>query len=286
MIVLATTTDKLQVVLAGAVTTNQLPCVATFREATSTTFIPSKNVTNTNSGTDVDLVPAPAGSSTYRIVDYVNIYNNDTVNAVVTVKYDLAGTDYILRKVTLAPTEALEYQEGKGWSVVASTGATKMSINQGANATTSTWTAVVLGSDVINNNGVANTIADVTGLSASFLANKMYYFKFVIYFTAAATTTGSRWAVNASAGLATNLSLTSEYSLTSTTTTRNANIQGFDLPAASNATSASTTNNMAVLEGYFIPTADCTFIARFASEVLSSAITAKAGSVLYYQQLN
>lgn len=286
MIVLATTTDKLQVVLAGAVTTNQLPCVATFREATSSTFIPSKNVTNTNSGTDVDLVPAPASGSTYRIVDYVNIYNNDTVNAVVTVKYDLAGTDYILRKVTLAPTEALEYQEGKGWSVVASTGATKMSINQGANATTSTWTAVVLGSDVINNNGVANTIADVTGLSASFLANKMYYFKFVIYYTAAATTTGSRWGVNASAGLATNLSLTSEYSLTTTTTTRNANVQAFDSPAASSATSAATGNNMAVLEGYFIPTADCTFIARFASEVLSSAITAKAGSVLYYQQLN
>ena len=286
MIVLATTTDKLQVVLAGAVTTNQLPCVATFREATSSTFIPSKNVTNTNSGTDVDLVPAPASGSTYRIVDYVNIYNNDTVNAVVTVKYDLAGTDYILRKVTLAPTEALEYQEGKGWSVVASTGATKMSINQGANATTSTWTAVVLGSDVINNNGVANTIADVTGLSASFLANKMYYFKFVIYFTAAATTTGSRWGVNASAGLATNLSLTSEYSLTTTTTTRNANVQAFDSPAASSATSAATGNNLAVLEGYFIPTADCTFIARFASEVLSSAITAKAGSVLYYQQLN
>jgi len=286
MIVLATTTDKLQVVLAGAVTTNQLPCVATFREATSSTFIPSKNVTNTNSGTDVDLVPAPASGSTYRIVDYVNIYNNDTVNAVVTVKYDLAATDYILRKVTLAPTEALEYQEGKGWSVVASTGATKMSINQGANATTSTWTAVVLGSDVINNNGVANTIADVTGLSASFLANKMYYFKFVIYYTAAATTTGSRWGVNASAGLATNLSLTSEYSLTTTTTTRNANVQAFDSPAASSATSAATGNNMAVLEGYFIPTADCTFIARFASEVLSSAITAKAGSVLYYQQLN
>lgn len=43
---------------------------------------------------------------------------------------------------------------------------------------------------------------------------------------------------------------------------------------------------MAVLEGYFIPTSNGTFIARFASEVLSSAITAKAGSVVYYQQLN
>lgn len=83
----------------------------------------------------------------------------------------------------------------------------------------------------------------------------------------------------------TNLSMTSEYSLTATTTTRNANVQGFDLPATCNATSASTANNMAVMEGYFKPTADGTFTARFASEVANSAIVAKTGSVCYYQQL-
>jgi hypothetical protein len=80
--------------------------------------------------------------------------------------------------------------------------------------------------------------------------------------------------------------MTSEYSLTTTTTTRNANVQVFDSPAGCNATSATTTNNMCVMEGKFIPTANGTFIARFASEVLSSAITAKAGAVCYYQQLN
>jgi hypothetical protein len=146
--------------------------------------------------------------------------------------------------------------------------------------------AVVLASDVTNNNAVANTIADVTGLQADFLANKIYYFKFVIWYTAQATTTGSRWAVTATAGTAANLSMISEYSLTTTTTTRNANVQGFDLPAGSNATSAATGNNMAVMEGYFRPTADCTFKARFASEIANSAIVAKAGSVLYFQQLD
>lgn len=285
MIILSATTDKLQVVLAGNITANQLPCIVSFRDRTSTTFEPTKTVINTNNTTDVDLVAAPA-SATQRIIDFVNIYNNDTANATVTVKYDLNGTDYILTKVILAPTERLEYQEGRGWSVFASTGALKNSINQGANASSSGLTTVVLGSDVINNNGTANTIADVTGLSFSVLAGKMYYFKFIIYYTAAATTTGSRWGVNCNAGTAANLSLISEYSLTTTTSTRNANVQGFDLPAASNATSAATGNNMAIMEGYFIPTADGTFIARFASEVLSSAITAKAGSVCYYQQLN
>jgi len=219
-------------------------------------------------------------------IDYISVYNNDTVNQTVTIKLDASGTEYILFKVTLAATEKIEYHEGQGFKVIASTGAVKQSINQGANASTSGLTAVVLGSDVTNNNAVANTIADVTGLSFSVTAAKMYYFKFVIYYTAAATTTGSRWGVNCTAGTAANLSMISEYSLTTTTSTRNANVQAFDSPAASNATSAATGNNMAILEGYFMPTANGTFIARFASEVANSAIVAKAGSVCYYQQLN
>lgn len=285
MIVLSQTTDNLQVVLGGAITTNQLECMVSWRDRTSTTFTADRTVTTTNNTTDVTIAAAPA-ASTQRVIDFISIYNKDTVNAVVTVKLDANGTEYILCKVTLATTERLQYQEGVGFQVFASTGAVKQSINQGANASTSGITAVVLGSDVTNNNAVANTIADVTGLSFSVTAGKLYWFKFIIYYTAAATTTGSRWGVNCSAGTAANLSMTSEYSLTTTTTTRNANVQGFDLPAASNATSAATGNNMAVMEGYFIPSADGTFIARFASEVSSSAIVAKAGSVCFYQQTN
>jgi len=284
MIVLSQTTDNLQVVLGGAITTNQLECMTSWRDRTSTTFEANRTVIATNNTTDVTIAAAPA-ASTQRIIDFVSIYNKDTVNAVVTVKLDANGTAYILCKVTLATTERLQYQEGVGFQVFASTGAVKQSINQGANASTSGITAVVLGSDVINNNAVANTIADVTGLSFSVTNSKMYWFKFIIYYTAAATTTGSRWGVNCSTGTAANLSMISEYSLTTTTTTRNALIQAFDSPAASNATSAATGNNMAIIEGYFIPTANGTFIARFASEVSSSAITAKAGSVCYYQQL-
>lgn len=285
MIVLSQTTDNLQVVLGGAITTNQLECMVSWRDRTSTTFTADRTVTTTNNTTDVTIAAAPA-ASTQRVIDFISIYNKDTVNAVVTVKLDANGTEYILCKVTLATTERLQYQEGVGFQVFASTGAVKQSINQGANASTSGITAVVLGSDVTNNNAVANTIADVTGLSFSVTAGKLYWFKFIIYYTAAATTTGSRWGVNCSAGTAANLSMTSEYSLTTTTTTRIANVQGFDLPAASNATSAATGNNMAVMEGYFIPSADGTFIARFASEVSSSAIVAKAGSVCFYQQTN
>lgn len=284
MIILSETTDNLQVVLGGAITTNQLQCFTAWRDRTSTTFVAGRTVTNTNNTTDVNLAVAPA-ASTQMVIDYISIYNNDTVNATVTVKLDANGTEYILFKVTLAATEKIEYHEGQGFKVIASTGAVKQSINQGANASSSGLTAVVLGSDVTNNNAVANTIADVTGLSFSVTNGKTYYFQFIIWYTAAATTTGSRWGVNCSAGTAATLSLTSEYTLTTTTSTRNANIQAFDSPAASNATSV-VAMNKAMIEGIFTANADGTFIARFASEVANSAIVAKAGSVCYYQQLN
>lgn len=285
MIILSETTDNLQIVLGGSVTTNQLRCMTSWRDRTSTTFVAGRTVTNTNNTTDVNLAASPA-ASTQRVIDFISVYNEDTVNAVVTIKLDANATEYTLCKVTLATTERLQYQEGVGFQVFASTGALKQSINQGANASTSGLTAVVLGSDITNNNAVANTIQDVTGLSFSVTAGKWYYFKAVIYYTAAASATGSRWGVSCNAGTAAQLSFTSEYSLTATTTTRNANVQAFDSPAGANATSASTTNNMAVLEGYFQPTATGTFIIRFASEVANSAIIAKTGSVLYYQQTN
>ena len=282
MIILSETTDNLQVVLGGAITTNQLQCFTAWRDRTSSTFIAGRTVINTNSTTDVTIAAAPA-SSTQRVIDYISIYNRDTVNATVTVKLDANGTEYILFKCTLATGESIQYQEGVGFNVFANSGAIKQSINQGNNTIGNAMTAVVLGSDVINNNAVANTIANVTGLSFPVTSGNTYVFEFTIAYTAAATTTGSRWSISGPA--TTILCYTSEYSLAATTTTRNANNITYDLPAGSSATSAgTTTGNQAVISGIIRPSANGDVIARFASEVASSAITAKAGSVCYYQQ--
>ena len=56
-------------------------------------------------------------------------------------------------------------------------------------------------------------------------------------------------------------------------------------PAASNATSPYTTGNTAYITGFVQPSADGNVIARFASEVASSAITAKAGSICRWVQV-
>ncbi len=116
MLILSQTTDNLQVVLAGAVTTNQLNCFASWRDVTTTDYTPGRSVINTNNTTDVDAVAGPA-ASTQRVVDFVSVYNADTAAAIVTVKFDANGTEYPIVKVTLAAGETLEYVEGSGWSV-------------------------------------------------------------------------------------------------------------------------------------------------------------------------
>lgn len=114
MLILTETTDNLQVVLSGNVTTNQLQCVASWRDITTTTYTPGRTLVSTNNTTDVNLVPAPA-ASTQRVIDMISVYNADTVPALVTIKLDANGTEYILYKQTIANGEFIKYIEGAGW---------------------------------------------------------------------------------------------------------------------------------------------------------------------------
>jgi len=118
MIVLNATTDNLQAVLAGAVTTYQLNCLTSWRDVTTTAYTPGRTAADTNSTTDVNIVPAPA-ASTQRVVDFVSIYNKDTVAATVTIKFDANGTEYIIFKATLVTGGRLEYTSENGWQVYA-----------------------------------------------------------------------------------------------------------------------------------------------------------------------
>jgi len=275
MIVLDATTDTVQAVLGGTVTTNQMRCVAAWRDITTTAYTPGKTLTNTNNTTDVNVVGSP-GASTQRVVDYLSIYNSDTVSQTLTVKFDANGTEYVLWSGSLATGERLEYVDGAGFRVFAAHGLEKVQ-SQSAAYVANNMNIVVLGSDVVNNNVVANTIADVTGLSFSVTGGQTYWYEFIIPYTSAATTTGSRWAINGPAS-PTLLNHRSEYTLTATSVTVNC-ATAYDIPSASNATSL-TTGNIATMWGIIKPSSDGTVIARFASEVTSSAITAKAGATL------
>lgn len=276
MLRLTTVNDKIQVVLAGNVTANQLQLYASWKDYTATTCLEGRNAITSNNTTDVDLVGSPSNAN-YREVDYLSVYNSDTVNATVTVKFDVSGTESILQKVTLATGESLIYSDKNGFYTLDSSGRIKTSYYQNSGIpTVNTMNVSVMTGDVVNNNAVLNTIANVTGLSFDVVAGQTYWFEFVIPYTAQATTTGSRWAINGPA--LTSLYMRSEYTLAATTTTVNS-VSAYDTPSASNASSLAT-GNVATMWGVIKPSADGTVIARFASEIANSAITAKAGATL------
>jgi hypothetical protein len=274
--------DSINVVLSADTTTSPLECYASYTdEAPQGSRRIGRNVTRTNGTTKTTLVePAPAGHS--RSIGLISIQNNDTANATVTVSVNVDGSNFKLFTCTIAAGEKMEYENGSGLRVIATSGAIKQSINQGSNPASSGLNRVILANDVVNNNAVANTIADVTGLSFPVISGKLYYFKFTILYDAAATATGSRWAINGPS--ASYIAGKSKYGLTATTETINY-FNAYNIPAAANTTSVATAGNIAVIEGFITPSANGDVIARFASEVGSSAITAKAGSIVEYLQL-
>lgn len=282
MIILSETTDRLQIVLGGNVTANQIQCMASWRDVTITTYTPGRALALSNNTTDVNLVGSP-DASTQRVIDFISVYNADTVNATVTIKMDANGTDYILWKGTLATGESVQYTDAAGFVSSDTFGRAKTAtFNNSGIPVVNTLNTVILSGDVVNNNATLNTIADVTGLSFAVTAGQTYWFEFVIPYTSAATTTGSRWAINGPAA-PTMLNMRSEYTLTATTTTVNS-VRAYDTPAASNASSL-TAGNVATMWGIITPSQNGIITARFASEIASSAITAKAGATLRWMRI-
>ena len=111
-------TDKIKVYTAGAVTTNQLQCVASFQLITSAgiTLPESSTQSNTNSTTPIDLVTGSASTNT-DVVE-MTIFNADTVAATVTVVKDVSGTDFIMVKSLLQVGDTLMYGRNGQWSIL------------------------------------------------------------------------------------------------------------------------------------------------------------------------
>jgi hypothetical protein len=111
MIILDTTTKSLEVVLAGAITTNQLDitchAVDLLDSDQSVADVVNTDIAS-NSTTAVSIQAAPAAGHTIT-VKTITVYNKDTVDATVTVRKNDNGTFYILNKTTLATGETLCY---------------------------------------------------------------------------------------------------------------------------------------------------------------------------------
>lgn len=128
MIILDAATKNLQVILAGAITTSQLPVVASFidiltSDQSVSTF--SESDSTTNSTTAVVLVAAPAAGHT-RTVKALSVHNADTASATATIRYNDGGTFRTIFKVLLSVGDHLFYEsDGTGFYVCDNTGALK-----------------------------------------------------------------------------------------------------------------------------------------------------------------
>lgn len=173
MIKLDTTTRKIQAVLSGAVTANQLPCTVSYSDDNGTTYVGGTQLTNTNSTTAVDICAAP-GASTVRDIDYLSIRNRDTAAATVTVMLDDNGTDYEIVKATLAVGDQLVYTHSDGWRALDANGNAKTSLSgatesQVQNSTLITLTSVA-GTDTITAGAPDPFTAYTNGQEFSFIA--------------------------------------------------------------------------------------------------------------------
>jgi hypothetical protein len=128
MIRFNSTTDSLQLILAGAITTNQLPVVVGYTDRTKDIepyITGSSQVNNSNSGTAVTICTAPPTDKIIRDVDFISVQNADTVSATVTIRFNNNGTTYVMVKATLSVGDMLFYDAGGNWEVMTSTGQIK-----------------------------------------------------------------------------------------------------------------------------------------------------------------
>ena len=281
MLLLTSTSDLIRVTTSS---TASLDVHASYVDLNGSTVTPGRANTAITTATTTTVVSSP-GSSTSRTVKSLHIRNKHaTTGNAVTVLHSDGTTTVELISVNLLAGYVLHYDEGAGFEILDSAGRSlSNSSNNGSGAAVNALNLVVLSGDVTNNNATANTIADVTGLSFSVTAGETYLFRFTIRYTAAATTTGSRWAINGPAS-PTALAYRSNYTLTATSETVNSGLSAYDMPAAASASSI-VAANIAIIEGYITPSANGTVVARFASEVSSSAIVAKAGSLLEWYRV-
>lgn len=134
----------------------------------------------------------------------------------------------------------------------------------------------VLASDVANT-GPANIYADCTGLTFPVTSGVQRRWRALIAYTAAATTTGSAWAINGPATTA--LTYQGHWQAPGGETVSYQT--GYNLPANANAGSpGGTSGQIATLTGVVTPSASGTVVIRFATEVNGSAVTCKAGSTV------
>lgn len=268
MLLLTATTDKLQLVTSEAVTVD---VHASYMDHT----LSSDNVeggrqnTAITTATTTDIVASP-GSGVTRNVKTLHITNIHATSPVtVTVLYNQNGTTFTLHKVALAPGEMLEYADGVGFFV-------------------SKQSTIVQYSKVTSDLASYSTTPLVDAGPAFDVFSGIYYrFKFLILYQAAATTTGIRVsvAIPSVTRFAATASLPVSTAADGTANIFRGHITSSDDAVIGTGTPAANVDHIGEVEGIIVPSADGTIRLRYASELTTSAVTLRAGTMGILEQL-
>lgn len=110
-------TLKLEIVLAGAKTTNDMDVTVNYI-AWTVEGLPTKPATfrvASNGSTDVTILAAPITVGMILEPISIHVYNRDTAGGTVTIKTDDGTTERTIIKKTLGSGESLQYNKAIGW---------------------------------------------------------------------------------------------------------------------------------------------------------------------------
>lgn len=183
MLLLASTSDKLQVVTDAAVAVDVHASYADY--ATGTVTLGRKN-TAISTATTTDVVTSP-GASTVRNVKYLSVQNKHASSSVNIIVRHTDGTTAIdLYNVLLKAGEKCAFIDGDGFRVTDSEGRVKSAVADAS---------VILKAMSSDQSNSTTTPTEVTELTVG-TATGTFVFQYYIRYQAAATTTGVKFGLN------------------------------------------------------------------------------------------
>lgn len=134
-------TRKLQIVLAGAITTNNLPVIVDYEDQSGLSTVRDTFVSSTNGTTAVDICLAPDINTRRKILG-IQVYNRDTAAATVQISIVTGATSAQLTDVTLQVDDVLTYTDSTSWRVTDGNGNVKQNTTSSSTLTAATITTL------------------------------------------------------------------------------------------------------------------------------------------------
>lgn len=261
MLLLVSTSDKVQLVTDSTATVDVHASYVDFPAPPT----PGRKNTAISSATTTDIVAAPGGSVQRNVKTLVIRNKHASTTVTVTVQHTDGTTTAQLHQEVLAPGEALLFVDGVGFESVGpsySRDAIRYVTSDSTHAT-------------------AATFADVTGLTFAVLSGKKYAIDAHLIHQTNATTTGAQFGIG---GVAmTEMMLSGIAMITASVTAAayasSAAVTAVDTAFVVETTGPGAVNMIALMRGYFIPSASGTLAVRATSEVtVAGGLVVKKGS--------